>query len=124
MTLEGLRALLEVIEAGSINQAAARLGVARTTLTRRLEALDAWFGTPLLNVSRDGAQPTSAGERLAAGAVRLLEQSALLDASVRLGLETRNVQTATRNQAIDRPKSTSHSNSDESIAKLVASCLR
>jgi DNA-binding transcriptional LysR family regulator len=88
MTLDGLRALLEVIEAGSINRAATRLEIPRSTLTRRLEALEAWFGTPLLTVSRDGAQPTAAGLRLARGAETLLGQAAVLDASVRLGLES------------------------------------
>ena len=88
MTLEELRALLEVIEAGSINRAATRLKIPRSTLTRRLEALETGFGTPLLTVSRDGAQPTEAGARLARGAEALLHQAAELDASVRLGLET------------------------------------
>ncbi|MEL6342457.1 MAG: LysR family transcriptional regulator [Myxococcota bacterium] len=88
MTLDGLRALLEVMDAGSINRAATRLGVPRTTLTRRLDALETWFGTTLLTVSRDGAQPTAAGLRLARGAEVLLRQATALDTSVRLGLET------------------------------------
>lgn len=88
MTLDELRALLEVIEVGSISQAASRLGVPRTTLARRLEALEAGFGTPLLTVSRDGALPTEAGARLARGAEALLHQAAQLDVSVRFELET------------------------------------
>lgn len=88
MTLDELRALLEVIDTGSINQAATRMGVPRSTLNRRLEALESWFGTKLLSVSRNGAQPTPAGLRLARGAGVLLRQAAELDASVRLELQT------------------------------------
>lgn len=88
MTLDGLRALLAVIDTGSINQAAALLGVPRTTLTRRLDALEAWFDAPLLTTSRDGAAPTEAGAQLAAGAEALLRDAATLDASVRMGLQT------------------------------------
>lgn len=88
MTLDELRALLEVIEAGSINRAASQLGVPRTTLNRRLETLEANFGTPLLTISRDGALPTEAGARLARGAEELLRQAAQLDASVRFELDT------------------------------------
>ena len=94
MTLDELRALLEVIEAGSINRAAAQLGVPRTTLNRRLDALETRFGTPMLKVSRDGALPTEAGARLARGAKTLLRQAAQLDTAVRLELQhpTRPVQ--------------------------------
>ncbi|MEM7156269.1 MAG: LysR family transcriptional regulator [Myxococcota bacterium] len=88
MTLDELRALVEVINAGSINRAASQLGVPRTTLNRRLEALEADFGTPLLTISRDGALPTEAGARLATGAEALLRQAAQLDAAVRFELET------------------------------------
>ncbi|MCB9744972.1 MAG: LysR family transcriptional regulator [Alphaproteobacteria bacterium] len=87
MTLEGLQALLEVIECGSVNQAAARLGVPRSTLARRLDALEGWFGTPLLTTSRDGSAPTTAGARLARGAEDLLRQASALDAAVRLDME-------------------------------------
>ena len=86
MTLEGLRALLAVVEAGSINQAASSLGVPRTTLSRRIEALETWFGASLLTLTRDGAAPTEAGQHLAAGAQSLLREASELDASVRLGL--------------------------------------
>lgn len=87
MTLDELRALLAVLEAGSINQAAARLGVPRTTLARRIESLEAGFGTSLITLSQDGAAPTMAGQRLAMGAGALIRQAAELDAEVRLGLE-------------------------------------
>ena len=88
MTLDELRALLEVIETGSINRAAAQLGMPRTTLTRRLDALEAEFGAPLLTTSRDGSTPTDVGARLARGAKGVLRQVAELDAAVRFELET------------------------------------
>lgn len=90
MTLDELRALLAILDAGSINQAAAQLGVPRTTLRRRIETLEAWFGTPLLTLSPDGAALTAAGQRLATGAAALIRGASELDAAVRLGLEAPN----------------------------------
>lgn len=86
MDFDGLRALVVVVETGSINQAASKLDWPRSTLTRRLAALEATFGSPLLVTSRDGALPTEAGKRLADGAKELLNQAAELEASLRLGL--------------------------------------
>lgn len=87
MDLEALRALVAVVETGSVNQAAARLGLPRSTVTRRLASLEAHFGCPLLTTSRDGSVPTTAGARLAKSASDLLRHASEVDAQVRLGLD-------------------------------------
>ncbi|MCB9759929.1 MAG: LysR family transcriptional regulator [Alphaproteobacteria bacterium] len=76
MDLEALRALILVGEAGSLHGAAKRMGWSRSTLTRRLEALAADLGGPLLVTARDGATLTAAGRLTAERGVDLLRQAA------------------------------------------------
>jgi DNA-binding transcriptional LysR family regulator len=83
MDLEELRAFLDVVETGSFLAAAESLGVSRTTLRRRVEALEARAGVPLLKSTRQGILLTEAGEVLAQrGRIMMQETSALL-ASIR-----------------------------------------
>lgn len=83
MDLEELRAFLDVAETGSFLSAAESLGVSRTTLRRRVEALEARAGVPLLKSTRTGIVLTEAGSVLAQrGRVMMQETSALL-ASIR-----------------------------------------
>lgn len=83
MDLEELRAFLDVVETGSFLAAAESLGVSRTTLRRRVEALEARAGVPLLKSTQQGIVLTEAGEMLAQrGRIMMQETSALL-ASVR-----------------------------------------
>jgi DNA-binding transcriptional LysR family regulator len=83
MDLEELRAFLDVVETGSFLAAAETLGVSRTTLRRRVEALEARAGVPLLKSTRQGILLTEAGEVLAQrGRIMMQETSALL-ASIR-----------------------------------------
>lgn len=83
MDLEELRAFLDVVETGSFLAAAEVLGVSRTTLRRRVEALEARAGVPLLKSTRQGIIVTEAGEVLAQrGRIMMQETSALL-ASIR-----------------------------------------
>jgi DNA-binding transcriptional LysR family regulator len=83
MDLEELRAFLDVVETGSFLAAADSLGVSRTTLRRRVEALEARAGVPLLKSTRQGILLTEAGELLAQrGRIMMQETSALL-ASIR-----------------------------------------
>ncbi len=58
---DNLRHALAVGSAGSIAGAARALGVNHTTVLRRLEALEAQFGTRLFDRQRSGYQPTEAG---------------------------------------------------------------
>ncbi|QSQ26462.1 LysR family transcriptional regulator [Pyxidicoccus parkwayensis] len=83
MDLEELRAFLDVAETGSFLAAADSLGVSRTTLRRRVEALEARAGVPLLKSTRSGIVLTEAGAVLAQrGRIMMQETSALL-ASIR-----------------------------------------
>lgn len=83
MDLEELRAFLDVAETGSFLAAAEALGVSRTTLRRRVEALEARAGVALLKSTRTGILLTEAGEVLAQrGRIMMQETSALL-ASIR-----------------------------------------
>lgn len=83
MDLEELRAFLDVARTGSFLAAAESLGVSRTTLRRRVEALEARAGVPLLKSTRTGILLTEAGEVLAQrGRIMMQETSALL-ASIR-----------------------------------------
>ncbi|XXF76967.1 LysR family transcriptional regulator [Myxococcaceae bacterium GXIMD 01537] len=83
MDLEELRAFLDVVETGSYLAAADTLGVSRTTLRRRVEALEARAGVPLLKSTSQGIVLTEAGGVLAQrGRIMMQETSALL-ASIR-----------------------------------------
>jgi DNA-binding transcriptional LysR family regulator len=83
MELEGLRALVAVVETGSFVAAARRLGVPRPTLRRRITALEAAAGVTLLHRSKAGSTPTAAGQLLAERGRELLRDGASLLASVR-----------------------------------------
>jgi len=58
--------LLGVARAGSLSGAARRLGVAVSTASRRLDALEATLGLRLVDRRMDGARLTPNGERMAA----------------------------------------------------------
>ncbi len=68
-----LQTLLEVVERGSITQAAENLCVTRSAVSRRLKYLEDQFGQPLFD--RSGPQPllTSAGRIICDKARRILE---------------------------------------------------
>ncbi|HEX8703691.1 MAG TPA: LysR family transcriptional regulator [Myxococcaceae bacterium] len=79
MDLEELRAFLDVVETGSYLAAADSRGVSRTTLRRRVEALEARAGVPLLKSTPQGIVLTEAGEVLSRrGRIMMQETSALL----------------------------------------------
>lgn len=89
MDLDELRAFLAVAEEGSIASGAKRLGVARSTLGRRLEALEARIGVPLLIHLPSGVQLTSHGEAMAATGFRVLAEAQALERHVRAAPATR-----------------------------------
>lgn len=60
------KAFAAVVEAGSWRRGAARLGVSPATISRRVEALEAWIGEPLLERRPDGFRLTSRGEIIVA----------------------------------------------------------
>ncbi len=61
---DDLQVLLALHRTGTYKAAAARLGVAGSTVGRRLDALEAALGTRLFDRTPDGVQPTAAAERL------------------------------------------------------------
>lgn len=72
MDLDQLRVFVAVVEQGSLAAASKSLRFPIATLRRRLDELEAHLGVPLLERSRRGVQPTSAGAVLAREAQRLL----------------------------------------------------
>lgn len=92
MDLEELRAFLNVVKTGSFLAAAESLGVSRTTLRRRVEALEARVGVPLLKSTRQGVVVTEAGRVLAQrGQLMVQEASALLSSLREVGQEPSGV---------------------------------
>jgi DNA-binding transcriptional LysR family regulator len=83
MDLEELSAFLKVVEAGSFLAAADALGVSRTTLRRRVGALEARAGVPLLESTRHGVIPTEAGQMLEKRGRTMVEEASALIACVR-----------------------------------------
>ena len=83
MDLEEFRAFLAVVETGSFLAAATHLNVARATLRRRVEALEARAGVPLLERSARGVVVTPAGSLLASRGRLVVQEATALVASVR-----------------------------------------
>lgn len=88
MRWDDLSVLLEVSRARTMTEAAKRLGVDQTTISRRLQALEEQLGVQLVNRRRDGVQLTEAGS-LAARSAEVME-------TVRLDLERTLVGTDTK----------------------------
>lgn len=68
-----LRHFLELVRGGSLARAAARLGVDRNTVARRVRALEEALGVPLFERGPQGWERTAAGEELAGLALRVEE---------------------------------------------------
>lgn len=73
--LTDLRLFLHVVEAGSITRGAERMHLAIAAASTRIRDMEAVLGTPLLDRSRQGVQPTPAGRTLLAHARILLQQA-------------------------------------------------
>ena len=65
MDSRDLRWLLDVVDSGSFTEAARRRAVAVSTVTRRIDALEALLQTRLIDRAQPGARLTAAGERIA-----------------------------------------------------------
>lgn len=72
MQLDLLRSFFSIVEHGSLNKAAERLGVSQSTLTRQVHSLEAEAGGRLFERSTSGVALTAAGHALAAGMKPLL----------------------------------------------------
>lgn len=67
-----LRAFTSVVRQGSITKAAAELNVSQPALTQSIRVLEGIVGTPLLDRSARGVEPTVAGAEFLAVAERLM----------------------------------------------------
>jgi len=83
------RSFLAVAEAGSITDAAERLGVTQSALSRRIQQYEEQLGTNLLSRSRKGVELTATGKLAAVEGQRLLTAFAQLKEQIALhqGLE-------------------------------------
>ncbi len=81
--LDELRAFLAVVEHGSAKAAADALGLARSTLRRRLDALEQRIGSPLLWADSQGTRLSPKGRLMVEEARALLTVYAQLIARVR-----------------------------------------
>lgn len=71
---EDLRTFVEVVESGGLNRAAARLGVSKSIVSRRITRLEADLGTRLLSRSTRGISPTEAGMEFKARCDRIFAE--------------------------------------------------
>lgn len=83
MDLDELRSFLTVVDEGSLARAASVLLVSRTTIRRRIEALEARVGRPLFGRTHAGVVLTDAGELLAARGRLFLREAELLAEALR-----------------------------------------
>lgn len=74
MSMDSLRSLVEVARRGSISEAARALGLTQPALSRRIQLLEAEFGTPLLSRSQKGVRLTELGRRVDAEGRALIER--------------------------------------------------
>ncbi len=82
MDVHRLRVLRAVVADGSIQGAAASLGYTPSAISQHLTALQKETGLMLLQRSGRGIEPTAAGRAVAAGAARIFERLADLEALV------------------------------------------
>lgn len=83
MDINDLKALISVIEHGSLQAAATATRQSRTTLRRRLQSLEALVGRTLLVHGSTGTVPTPEGRELALRGRRLVEEASLVVDAVR-----------------------------------------
>ncbi len=78
MQWDDVRVLLALLRTKSLVEAGARIGVDRSTVSRRLGALEDQLGVRLFVRTREGLRPTAAALRLTAHAERMEAEAALL----------------------------------------------
>lgn len=78
-SLDDLRLVVEVVATGGLTAAAARLGLRKSTVSRRLAALEERLGVRLLERNARGLRLTEAGRAYHARAARLVAEARALD---------------------------------------------
>ena len=76
---EELRTYVAIVEAGGVNAAAARVGIARSAVSRRLSELEARLGTVLVERSTRRFELTALGHAFYDDSRRVLDDPAALD---------------------------------------------
>lgn len=81
LMIDRIRALLIVIEEGSVNRAAVRLRITQPALSRQMKLLESELGGKLLERETSGVTPTSLGHRLVKGMLPVIQsyESVLAD---------------------------------------------
>lgn len=79
---DDLRVFLAVARSRTLSGAARKLGVNQTTVTRRLEALEATLGVRLFDRSQTGVKPTPAAAEVVSVAERLEENVASIERQI------------------------------------------
>src|SRR5215207_5570757 len=74
MELDDLRSFVEVVESGGFGRAAARLGISKSMVSRRIARMEADLGTRLLSRTTRGIAPTETGLDLKARGERILAE--------------------------------------------------
>jgi DNA-binding transcriptional LysR family regulator len=74
LSVQRLKVLREVLAQGSFSEAASALNYTQSAVSQAIARLEVEAGVSLLERNRRGVRPTSAGERLAAHAERILTQ--------------------------------------------------
>jgi DNA-binding transcriptional LysR family regulator len=82
---DDLRYFLAVAQAGTVSQAARRLGVDHATIIRRIDALERALGSKLFERNPRGYNLTHTGERLLVSAEVIHEETRKVDREVRTG---------------------------------------
>jgi len=83
MEWSDVRAFLLLLETGNLRDAGKRLGVDRSTVSRRLSELERALGTRLFARTRDGLKPTAAAGRLRPLAERMANDAAEFEQQAR-----------------------------------------
>src|SRR5215471_5434530 len=78
-----VKVFLALLRAKSLHEAGARLGVDRSTISRRAAALERSVGAQLFVRTREGIRPTTAAERLRPIAERMERDATLLAEAAR-----------------------------------------
>lgn len=81
--IDGLRAFVAVVDAGSFTRAGERLGISNKLVSKYVAALEGQQGITLLNRTTRALSLTPAGERYLAGARRVLAAIEEMDAQAR-----------------------------------------
>lgn len=73
MKLEEMKYFVEIVKAGSINQASKTLYIAQPALSRTIASLERELGFPLLERSKHGVAPTAEGKTVYEDCLNMLE---------------------------------------------------